>query len=168
MLNPESYALFLLKRRLRSRDELDRALTRRGVEEAARGPLLDKLTQVGLLDDRRFAKAWIQSRDSFRPRGNSVLRLELIKKGVSQAIIQEVLAERAEEMEAEERPDQVKLAREIIELKKRQYAHLKPEIRKRRVMALLMRRGFSYDIVKHVLNDSLPNQSEEIAGNELS
>lgn len=157
MINPESYCLLLLKRRLRSGWELSQGLSRRGVEEAERKMVLQRLEEVGLINDRRFAQSWVNTRDLLAPRGEFLLRGELIKKGISQEIIEAVLSARKEKMSAfspteEEQLNEEALGRRLLAGKKRLYAHLAPEVRYRRQMGLLQRRGFSYQTIRRILN----------------
>jgi regulatory protein len=50
--------------------------------------------ELGYLDDRAFAGAWVESRDRARPRGSAALRRELQHKGVPGQAIDEILSER--------------------------------------------------------------------------
>lgn len=148
--SPRGYALQLLKKRLRSAWELDQALLRRGVEAEERTKVITELTEAGLIDDQRFAKAWVHDRDRFAPRGAYLLRQELLKKGIDKEIIRQVLQDRLED---EEEPiDELAQARELAERRFALYRGLPEETQKRRVMAFLLRRGFSLDTVRRILN----------------
>lgn len=151
-MNPRSYALNLLKRRLRSREELRAALTRRKVEEAEIEALLNELTEVGLLDDWRFARSWVHTRDRLSPRGEYVLKEELRQKGIAAEIITEVLKERQLEVEDEESPDEFSLALQAARGRQRLYAGLPKEVRERRLTSFLQRRGFSYAVIRRILD----------------
>jgi regulatory protein len=153
MKDPLTYCLVLLKRRLRSRHELDQAMQRHEVELEKRNEVLQVLTEQGLVDDVAYARAWIHTRDRLAPRGASLLRQELMQKGVDRDIILAALAERQEESEdeEEEQPSEDDLARRLVRGKERLYANLPPEVRKRRLMAFLQRRGFSYDVIRRIL-----------------
>jgi pyruvate,water dikinase len=96
---PRSFALRLIKNRLRSCAEVDQALQKRGVEQQDREHVIEELTAAGLLDDTRLARAWVNDRDRFNPRGEMLLRLELKKKGISDSIIRETLSNRREREE---------------------------------------------------------------------
>lgn len=56
-----------------------------------------RLLELGMLDDRAFGRAWVESRDRARPRGEQALRRELVLKGLDRELVAEVLAERAGE-----------------------------------------------------------------------
>ena len=153
-MNARSYALRLLKNRLRSAWEIDQALLRKGVEEPERQEVIEELTRVDLINDQRYATAYVHTRDRLAPRGEYVLRMELAKHGISKELISAALATRREEAvdEDAEQPTELELATQLIQGKERAYAHLDPETRKRRLTSLLMRRGFSYDIARRILD----------------
>lgn len=152
-LSALAYAAKLIRSRLRSAWEIDQALLRRGVEVPERLRTLTELTEMGLLDDRRFAKAWVTTRDRLSPRGELLLRRELVQKGIAEPYIAEALTTRTnptdEPMPAKELDETH--ARELAERKRRQYAHLPKEVEQRRLAGFLERRGFSPEIVRRIL-----------------
>lgn len=149
-----SYTLRLLKTRLRSEWEIDQALLRRGVEPDARHQTIATLKESGLINDQRFARAWVHTRDLLSPRGKIVLRQELLQKGIDPQLITEVLAERAQlaQEEDDDQPTELELAQDLARRKESSYARLDPKTRERRLGAFLTRRGFSYDVIKRILN----------------
>ncbi len=132
-------ALRYLDYRPRSVDEIRRHLKGKGVEPDAIDEVVERLSQVGLLDDRAFARYWLENRRDFRPRGQRALRMELRQKGVPDDIIDEVLAEGHREEEA---ADQAALAQA------RKIRASDPLEFRRKLEAHLIRRGFSYDIAR--------------------
>src|SRR5688572_15407091 len=52
------------------------------------------MTELGMLDDETFARAWVESRDRARPRGERAIREELRTKGIDRETIDLVLGER--------------------------------------------------------------------------
>lgn len=150
MLNPQAYCLGLLKRRLRSRFELDEAMRRKGVEPEDREKTLRELEEIGLVNDEHYALAWVHTRDALAPRGQALLRAELMQKGISKEIITKTLANRRDQVE-ETQLSEEELARQLVESRSRSYQRLDPETQKRRMMALLQRRGFSYEVIRRIL-----------------
>ncbi|MDR7417601.1 MAG: regulatory protein RecX, partial [Armatimonadota bacterium] len=67
----------LLKRRLRSRAELEQALRRRHIPPDVVLTVCAELRRDGWLDDARFARSWVQDRLALRPCGPRRLRAEL-------------------------------------------------------------------------------------------
>jgi len=79
--------------------EVRRRLLFAGYQAALVEAAVERLTEQGYLDDEQFARAWVESRDRARPRGERALRLELTQKGVAREIVDAVLAERAGRLE---------------------------------------------------------------------
>ncbi len=52
---------------------------------------IDRLSDLGMLDDAAFARQWVESRDRARPRGERALRSELAQRGVDRAVVESVL-----------------------------------------------------------------------------
>src|SRR6266508_3342202 len=77
-------ALKLLERTLRTRSDLQRRLKEKGFDAATASEVLDRLAEVGLVDDLEFARAWLAGRWGRRPSGWRRLEQELRAKGVSQ------------------------------------------------------------------------------------
>jgi regulatory protein len=147
---PRSFALRLIKNRLRSCAEVDQALQKRGVEQQDREHVIEELTAAGLLDDTRLARAWVNDRDRFNPRGEMLLRLELKKKGISDSIIRETLSNRRER--EEEPVDEFEQAKQVAEAREGLYRNLPFETKKRRLGNYLLRRGFSLGTVRRILD----------------
>lgn len=146
--NPLAYSLRLLKSRIRSVHEVEAALAKHGTEPERIAAVIKQLVEARLLDDLEFARSWTRTRDRLTPRGEAVLRQELYQKGISKEISSQVLSERKDDPEEHSEDD---LARELVRRKERTYANLTPEVRLRRQMAMLQRRGFSYDVIKRIL-----------------
>ncbi|PIU71746.1 hypothetical protein COS80_01500, partial [Candidatus Woesebacteria bacterium CG06_land_8_20_14_3_00_39_27] len=97
--------------RPRSEKEIKDWLKRKKVHISLFDKLLKRLRQLSLLDDEKFAKWWVEQRQSFRPKPKRILNNELWIKGINNEIIKKVLGE--EEINEE------KMAREL--LKKKMY-----------------------------------------------
>ena len=126
-----------------------------------------RLLELGMLDDRAFATAWVESRDRARPRGRSALRGELAYKGIDRETIAAVLSDRdrAAVEESEEagsdgdatfadRPvrsaDEV-AARRLLEKSRTALQRVEdPRARRQRAYALLARKGFDPDVCREV------------------
>src|SRR3954447_13041338 len=97
MGDPESVARAVCLRALtgapKTRKQLSDLLARRGVPEEAAVAVLDRFTEVGLIDDAAFAKAWVGSRQAGRGLGRRALRADLYAKGVDNDVAAEAVAE---------------------------------------------------------------------------
>jgi regulatory protein len=150
-LPPEARArevcLSALERRMRSRYELQVILRRKRVPEEVWDQVLDRLTEVGLVNDEEFARFFVTERQRSRPRGRRGLAAELRKRGIDSEVIDLVLDE---EIEVEE---PVEAARRAVAGKLRALSGKPAEERKRKAEAFLLRRGFNYDVIREALGD---------------
>ncbi len=128
------------------RQSLEKKQFQPGVVEAA----MQRMTDLGYLDDSAFARYWVENRSTFKPRGPLALRTELRQKGVPDAIIREVV----EDVDAEE------LAYRAAQKKLSRYRGGTLQDFKRKLGGHLQRRGFGYDVVNPVLNRLIDDLSE--------
>ena len=139
----------LLAIRMRTRRELADRLRRRRIPPEAVDPLLDELERAGLLDDTRFAEAWVRRRIDLLPSGPVRLREELFKKGVAREVINQTLRATLSAHDEEQ------LAFQVARARLRLYRGVAPEVAYRRLAGVLHRRGFSPGVVAHVLREVL-------------
>ncbi len=135
-------ALHFLGYRPRSESEVRRRLAKAQIEEHLVERVVARLRQDGLLDDRDFARYWVENRGNFHPRGARLLAAELRRKGVERAVIDEALAGGDEEEGA--------LAAGRRKL--RQYASLDYRAFRQKMGAYLARRGFDYETSREAVN----------------
>lgn len=148
--------LRLLSDRARSRAELDQKLAQKGYPRAVIDRVLDRLTEVGLVDDAAFAEQWVHSRHTYSGRGRRALATELRRKGIDQQTSTEALSHISADDERERAAELVrkKLARttadEVADRDDR-------ERLMRRLVGMLARRGYSasmsFAVVKSELED---------------
>lgn len=134
-------ALRYLSYRPRSERELERYLQSKGVEPATAAGVMERLRHLGLADDRQFAEFWVENREAFRPRGQWALRQELGQKGVRQEVIAQAVAQVDDEQNA----------MQVAERSAPRYARLDGETFLRRMMGLMMRRGFGYAVARRAV-----------------
>lgn len=148
--------LRLLTARARSRAELAGQLTKRGYPDAVSTRVLDRLTEVGLLDDTDFAEQWVHSRLANAGKGKRALAAELHTKGVDNDVITSVLGDinPAAERERAEELVRKKLRRENLT---DEAADAKVT---RRLMGMLLRRGFSQGLAFDVVSVELAGERE--------
>lgn len=84
-------ALNLISYRARTRSELRTRLRQKGFQTARITLCLDRLEEVGLIDDATVAAAFIRDRLRHRPRGRAALFSELRKKGVDSSLVGETI-----------------------------------------------------------------------------
>jgi regulatory protein len=155
--DPEQAARTILLRRLsaapRTRSELRTDLLRRGVPEDAADRALDRFTEVGLIDDAAYAQLWVDSRQRTRGSARGVLRQELRSKGVSDDDAAAAL---------DGIDDDVERARavQLVQVKMRSMQRLAPEVRVRRLVSMLMRRGYRQGTALSVVTEVLGELAE--------
>lgn len=156
--DPEEVARGIVLRKLavqaRTRVELERALQGRDVPEEAAAAVLDRMTEVGLVDDVTFAHDWVESRQQRRHLSRTALRRELQTKGVDRDVIDEALADVAG---ADEHDAALDLARRRAAT----MGGLAREVAYRRLGGVLARRGFSASITTRVLAEVLDGSPDD-------
>jgi regulatory protein len=130
-----------LETRSRSVAEVRRRLTRAGYRPELVEGAISRLTDLGILDDEAFARAWVESRDRARPRGERAIREELRLKGVDRAIADAVLEERRD-AEGDTLPDRAAAERLLAKNERALARVADPRQRRQRAYALLARNGF--------------------------
>jgi regulatory protein len=137
-------ALRFLEARSRSVTEVRRRLATAGYRSDLVEEAIARLTDLGMLDDEAFARAWVESRDRARPRGERALRSELALKGIERSVVEETIAERGgDDAGAVDRA----AADRLLAKNLRGIERLAdPRARRQRAYALLARNGFAPDI----------------------
>jgi regulatory protein len=141
----EAAARFL-EARSRSVAEVRRRLGRAGYRSELVEGAIGRLTELGMLDDEAFGRAWLESRDRARPRGEIALRRELALKGVDRAVVDELLDDRraaGAQVDPESGSVDLAAARRLLTRHERALARVAdPRQRLQRAYALLARNGF--------------------------
>lgn len=149
--------LRLLTVRARTRSELETQLAKRGYPDDVSARVLDRLADVGLVDDQDFAEQWVHSRRVNAGKGKRALVSELRTKGVDDEVIDAALAGvdsetervRAEQLVAD------KLRRERLTDDPADGAKLT-----RRLVGMLARRGYEQSMAFDVVKIALANERE--------
>jgi regulatory protein len=152
--------LRLLAIRPRTRTELASALRQRGIATEVAAEVLDRYDEVGIIDDRAFARAWVTSRHYGRGLARKALAGELRRKGVDSEAVGEALAELGQDTEAA-------TARELVERKLRTDRGGPPEAQFRRLVGLLARKGYPAGLAVRVVKDALADRASEVSGDEI-
>jgi regulatory protein len=167
----EAAARFL-EARARSIGEVRRRLTSAGYQTDLVDGAITRLGELGMLDDEAFARAWVESRDRARPRGERAIRQELGLKGVDRSTIDLVLGERREataglpdEDGASVSADQA-AAERLLARNARSLARVAdPRQRRQRAYALLARNGFDPEVCRTVaatVTEERPEATDDI------
>lgn len=144
----------LLSVRDRSTAELEDRLLSKGFDPLIVEETISRLTEVGLLNDRKFARSWVLQRTKYSARGKNILRQELRHKGINEEIISAVL---------EEIPVQlgVDAARTLVMKKASRLESTSIatwdayQKEKRRLYNMLVRRGFDCELAAILADEAL-------------
>lgn len=142
-------AIRFLAYRPRSTQEVRRHLAEKEVPAAVIDVTVTRLTERGYLDDRAFAVFWLENRGQFKPLSPRALRYELRQKGISGAIIDELLVT----VDADDS------AYRAAQSRLRRWRGSSREQFRVRVAAFLQGRGFSYATIRDV-TDQLIDEIE--------
>lgn len=110
---------------------------RKGYSEEDVEYAIGKLISQKYLDDKDFAQLWVNNRLSLAPRPLSIIKLELLKKGVEKHIVDECLEEVDSEMEL----------KSVCELACKRYRQNKYQD-KQKLTEFLARRGYNYSLIQ--------------------
>jgi regulatory protein len=140
--------LNLLTTRARTRSELSGDLTRRGFDDDVIRGVLDRLVEVGLVDDADFAEQWVTSRHRHQGLGRRALADELRRKGVDQETAGVALAEI-------DRDDERARAGELVARRMPSMARLETAVAARRLVGMLARKGYAAGLAHDVVREAL-------------
>jgi regulatory protein len=127
--------------RPRTRWEIETYLKQKKTSPTLSESILNKLSDKALIDDAKFARAWVNDRRLLRPTSKRKLILELRQKRVEDEIIHKVLSEQDTDSDAS-------ALASLIESKRRQSKY-QDDLK---LMQYLARQGFSYGDIKNALS----------------
>ena len=135
----------------KTRAQLATALRRGGVPAEAAEAVLARFTDVGLIDDAAFARAWVESRHYSRGLSRRSLSAELRRQGVRTEEIREAVDILDPEQE-------VATARRMVEQKMAATRGQPPETRVRRAAGSLARKGYPPGLVFRLIKEVLEQE----------
>ena len=129
-------------------------LARKGVAEDVARAVLDRLTEVKLIDDEAYAELLVASRGR-QGRSRSAMAAELQRKGVDRDIVAEVAASVS--------PDDEFAAALTFARTRVRTTSAAPDVVRRRAMAALARRGFAADVARRALDQAWAEREGSMA-----
>jgi regulatory protein len=140
-------AMRALGRRGMSTDELRRLLRDKGYETDDVEAELERLEQVGLLDDAAYAESLAERLRDRKGLGRSALSAELRRRGLDSAAI--------EAATDTSREDELERAKELARSRAGRMGSLDRETAERRLSAFLMRKGYGGSVVSAAVSEAL-------------
>ena len=135
-------ALRFLARRSHSRWELFTKVTRKGFSRSDINRSLDRLEELGYLNDRAFALEYSRYRLKQSPRGRKLLAVELMKRGISRELVEEVLSEVYREFPEED------LISGLVEKWRRTHPYEVTDAERKKLSQSLGRKGFGWEQIR--------------------
>lgn len=149
-----------LSYRARSVKELREKLVQKEFAEEIIEQVVDDLQRQKLLNDREFARRFVEARLG-RANGSRKLAQELRRKGIETEIIDEVLGEFAATLDSEER------AMGLLGKQAWRYRGLERDKAKRRMLGFLARRGYDAQMARSAVDkvwQELQELEDEVEG----
>lgn len=145
--------LRLLTGSAKSRAQLEQALQRRNCDPEVAAAVLDRLQEVGLVDDTVYAQNLVRTQQANRGLAGRALAAHLRSKGVQDETVQLVLDDLDPEAEVER-------ARELVRKKLRSLHGLDPQVQMRRLAGMLARKGYPSELSMRVIREAIAGAAE--------
>jgi regulatory protein len=130
--------------RPRSREEVHRYLRKKETPSELIDTVMQRLDDLGLINDQSFTEFWIESRERSHPKGAQALKNELRMKGVKRELVDELVNDQQDEERA------LRAGRKKAALLVRQ-SEMDFKTFRARLGSFLQRRGFSYEVCTRVV-----------------
>ena len=140
----------------RSRAQLEEKLAQRDCPADVAAAVLDRMTEVGLVDDEAYAQMLVRSQQAGRGLAKRALARELRTKGIEDDLAREALASISD---ADERDR----ARALVDKSLRAMHGLGIEVQTRRLAGMLARKGYSSSVTYGVIREAITEAPEHLA-----
>ncbi len=135
-------AMLFLSYRVRSEKEIRQNLHKHEIPEEVVEETLARLRENGLANDNKFARVWVENRNTFRPRSRRVLTMELRQKGLDDETVQSAVAD----------VDENALAYDSASKRAGRLKALEWSEFRKKLSEYLARRGFPYSVISPVVS----------------
>ena len=142
----------LLSHRERSRRELTTRLRQKGYTQATIDLALERLSESGLQDDRRFAETFAAGAQRGKGLSAFAIQGELRRRGIEPTLAAEASTEAPE--------DEEERARKLAFARAARMGNLAPEAVRRRLEAFLARRGYPGEMARRLAAEASGEVSE--------
>jgi regulatory protein len=138
-----------------SRAELEGKLAKRDCPADVAAAVLDRMTEVGLVDDEAYALTLVRSQQAGRGLAKRALARQLHNKGIEDDLADAALASISE---ADERDR----ARALVDKKLHAMHGFGIEVQTRRLAGMLARKGYSPSLTYAVIRDAIADAPEHL------
>ncbi len=155
--DPYDWARQIVLRQLtaapRSRAQLEQALRRRSCPDDIAAAVLDRMEEVGLVDDTAYAGMLVRSQQASRGLGRRALVQELHRRGVDEQTAKAALDE-VDPIDEEDR------ARALVAKRMRSMSGLDPVVQTRRLAGMLARKGYPAALSMRIVREAVREAPE--------
>jgi regulatory protein len=144
-----------LGRQMQTRSQLADRLRKKEIPDDIAQAALDRFEELHLLDDAGYAETFVRSRHSERGLAKRALGYELRKRGIDDETAAEALSTLDEDQEAT-------TARGLVDSRLRATRGLDPQVRTRRLVGMLARKGYSGSIAFRVVKEALAEEGLDV------
>ncbi len=147
--------LRFLGARPRTRMELVRRLSRAGCDDTTVEAAMERLTELGYVDDEAFARWWTEQRDRHAPRGRRLVEAELRQRGVGREVIEALRESDPERNEEDKALPETEDQRARVALERHLRGRSLPADPRavQRIGTFLLRRGFDTETVRRAISE---------------
>jgi regulatory protein len=147
-------AVNFLAKRMRSEGEVRHYLAEKEIDEPIINEVILKLYEYNFLDDREYAKAYVRTQKNTTDKGAELIRKELREKWIGENLIEEALNEYPFEaqMDTALKVSEKYLSKNRLESER---------TLKLKLEQLLLRKGFSFDVIQAVLSEVNVEKNDE-------
>ena len=155
--DPHDWARQIVLRQLtaapRSRAQLEQVLRKKDCPDDIAAAVLDRMEEVGLVDDTAYAGMLVRSQQAGRGLARRALAQELRRKGVDDETAQAAL----DEVDPHDEEDR---ARALVAKKMRTMSGLEPLVQTRRLAGMLARKGYPSDVSMRIVREAVREAPE--------
>jgi len=142
-----NFSYFFLKFRPRTKKEVINYLNKKSKKyhfsQETITEVIKQLEEENLVNDKGFISWFVDQRSRAKPKSQFVLKGELLRLGIEKDLIDQYFSEHE--------IDEYALASLASQRKLRSLVHLSPEKQREKLTSFLLRRGFSFEIIKQVI-----------------
>ncbi len=132
----------------RSRSELARKLELRGCAPEVASRVLDRMEEVGLVDDAAYAAMLVRSKQSTRGLARPALRAEMRRKGLPRDVMEDALNQVSAD-------DEHEAAARLVAKRLDTMHGLDATVQARRLAGMLARKGYGGALARQVIREAL-------------
>jgi regulatory protein len=155
----KNIVLYHLGRQMQTRSQLADRLRKKEIPADIAEAVLDRFQELHLLDDATYAETFVRSRHAERGLAKRALGYELRRRGIDADTATEALATLDEDQEEA-------TARRLVDSRLRATRGLDPQVRTRRLVGMLARKGYSSSVAFRAVKEALAAEGQYAEGED--